>query len=196
MLVLVTPTDSLEADCVTVALNRTGVAATTSPGPDIGAVVLIASPGWFVDSGHARADDPDAPPLLVISPVVDDASQRLAHDLGAARLLGGETTTQRLADTIEHVVQAGTGSRVAAPADPSDVLRNLTGREREVVGLLGMGASNTDIASALDISYHTARTHVAHVLAKLGVTHRYAAVALARAGQRLTPATVARGGSP
>jgi DNA-binding NarL/FixJ family response regulator len=48
----------------------------------------------------------------------------------------------------------------------------LTEREREVLGLLGRGASNKEIASALFITERTARTHVSNILGKLGLARR------------------------
>jgi DNA-binding NarL/FixJ family response regulator len=49
---------------------------------------------------------------------------------------------------------------------------SLTPREMQVAMLLAEGRSNQDIASALDVSPHTARHHTQHVLAKLGVHSR------------------------
>ena len=54
----------------------------------------------------------------------------------------------------------------------------LTPREGEVLALLAHGASNKTIARALDISVHTAKFHVASVLAKLGARNRSDAVAI------------------
>nr|MBA2556462.1 response regulator transcription factor [Chloroflexota bacterium] len=48
----------------------------------------------------------------------------------------------------------------------------LTEREREVLGLLGRGASNKEIATALFITERTARTHVSNILGKLDLASR------------------------
>jgi DNA-binding NarL/FixJ family response regulator len=48
----------------------------------------------------------------------------------------------------------------------------LTDREREVLTLVARGLSNQDIAEELHISERTARTHVSHVIMKLGLVSR------------------------
>jgi two-component system, NarL family, response regulator LiaR len=48
----------------------------------------------------------------------------------------------------------------------------LTGRESEVMSLLARGWSNRRIARELEISEVTVRTHVSHILGKLGVSNR------------------------
>ena len=60
------------------------------------------------------------------------------------------------------------------PARPA-----LSSREFEVLQLLADGASNPDISKTLYISRRTAEHHVEHILAKLEVTSRTAAVAYA-----------------
>jgi DNA-binding NarL/FixJ family response regulator len=55
----------------------------------------------------------------------------------------------------------------------------LTPRENEVLALLASGASNKHIARALDISVHTAKFHVAALLAKLEARNRTDAIAIA-----------------
>ena len=55
----------------------------------------------------------------------------------------------------------------------------LTPREKEVLALLANGASNKHIARALDISVHTAKFHVAALLAKLQARNRTDAIAIA-----------------
>jgi len=62
-------------------------------------------------------------------------------------------------------------------AEPASV--DLTPREREVLELLARGASNKAIARRLEITPHTAKFHVAAIVAKLGATGRTDAVARA-----------------
>jgi DNA-binding CsgD family transcriptional regulator len=65
---------------------------------------------------------------------------------------------------------------VAGQSDDSEI--ELTAREREVLALLAHGASNKSIARELAISVHTAKFHVASLLAKLGARNRSDAVAI------------------
>jgi DNA-binding NarL/FixJ family response regulator len=59
-----------------------------------------------------------------------------------------------------------------APPVEMDRLRFLTDREREVVGLVGSGLSNDEIAARLYLSPATAKTHVSRSMIKLGVRDR------------------------
>jgi len=64
-----------------------------------------------------------------------------------------------------------------------DSMEPLTPREEEVIGLLATGLTNRDIAAMLYISEGTAKTHVEHIIRKLGVSDRVqAAVWAARNG--------------
>jgi DNA-binding NarL/FixJ family response regulator len=60
----------------------------------------------------------------------------------------------------------------------STLVPPLSAREREVLRRLACGESNAEIATVLDLSPHTVRTHVQNLLAKLGVHNRAAAVAV------------------
>jgi DNA-binding NarL/FixJ family response regulator len=66
------------------------------------------------------------------------------------------------------------------PAVSEEKLASLTHRERDVLRLIGRGASNAEIGEALFISEGTVRTHVHHLLRKLGIANRNQAILYAQ----------------
>jgi DNA-binding NarL/FixJ family response regulator len=85
--------------------------------------------------------------------------------------------TRRLVETFAPRVgaAAGTGGAGSGRGD----LSALTPRELEVLRLVARGMSNAEIAAALRVSEATVKTHVARILAKLGLRDRVQAVVLA-----------------
>jgi DNA-binding NarL/FixJ family response regulator len=99
--------------------------------------------------------------------------------------------TRRL---IEAFVAGGGATRASSPAaaavDTAGALGPLTPREREVLGLVGRGRSNGEIAEALVLSPLTVKTHLARLFAKLGARDRAQLVVAAYASGLVVPGQV------
>jgi DNA-binding NarL/FixJ family response regulator len=95
----------------------------------------------------------------------------------------------RPADLLDAVRVVAAGDALLAPAvtrrlieeftkrpeprqAPAAVMDEITEREREVLTLVGLGLSNTEIAARLHVSLSTAKTHVSRLLMKLGARDR------------------------
>jgi DNA-binding NarL/FixJ family response regulator len=113
----------------------------------------------------------DVPPEQLIAGIRSVAS-------GDALL--APSVTQRLIQ--EFVRRPPNGIRT-----PSPELSRLTAREVEVLRMMARGLSNGEIATELFVSETTVKTHVAHLLSKLGVRDRVQAVVFAYASGVVAP---------
>jgi DNA-binding CsgD family transcriptional regulator len=123
---------------------------------------------------------------VVAASMVPDAALAIEHGVPANMLwflqllfawligLSVRTEMRRLGQHVE--LKAG-----AEPASsrPTPELSVLTRRELEVLRLLACGHSNSELAGLLHIGEGTVKTHVARILAKLGLRDRLQAVVLA-----------------
>ena len=130
--------------------------------------------------------------VIVLTSFLDDDKLLPALRSGAAGYLLKNVEPRELARAVraahagetllDPVVAARLVETLAAEGD-DDPLDRLTPRERDVLVLIGRGFPNKRIASELQVSEKTVKTHVGHVLAKLGVSDRtQAAVVAVRAG--------------
>jgi DNA-binding NarL/FixJ family response regulator len=117
--------------------------------------------------------------LLKDAPVEELLAAVSAVAAGDAQL--SPAVTRRLLDQVAR--------RLPAPvAHGEDALGDLTEREREVLRLLALGLSNSEIAEALVVSEPTVKTHVSNVLRKLGLRDRVQAVIFAYENGLVAPA--------
>ena len=137
-------------------------------------------------SAHHERLDGSGYPLGLAAPNISVGARLLAAaDAWAERAGRGPPDLTRddgldpaCTAALRSSTEPGTGRRRqrsdSGPARPA-----LSTRELEVLRLLADGASNPDISKTLYISRRTAEHHVEHILTKLTVTSRTAAVAYA-----------------
>ena len=106
------------------------------------------------------------------------ASSYLLKDVSPDQLLDAIRAAHRgeprlHPDVARRLMEAARGTfERAARGTPEGPAANLTDRELDVVRLVAQGRSNREIAEAFVISEKTVKTHVGHLLAKLGLTDR------------------------
>jgi DNA-binding NarL/FixJ family response regulator len=134
-----------------------------------------------------------APRIIMLTTFDLDHYVYAALTAGASGFLLKDVTPEQLVGAVRLV---RSGDALLAPAitrrlverfarhdaDPPAIHRDLTAltpRELEVLGLLAHGLSNAELAARLHLSEATVKTHVARILAKLGLRDRVQAVVVA-----------------
>jgi len=151
--------------------------------PDV-AVVDVRMPPTHTDEGlraarQIRDELPDVS-VLVLSQYVEVAYARdlLAESAeGLGYLLKDRVTDiDAFAEAVRRVGEGGTAldpevvSQLLGRRRREDPLGELTGREREVLGLMAEGRSNAAIAAELVVTERAVEKHVTGIFAKLGLT--------------------------
>ncbi|MDM7855320.1 LuxR C-terminal-related transcriptional regulator [Cellulomonas alba] len=166
------------ADELVANLGRRGSSAAL---PDV-LVTDVRMPPTHTDEGlraaiHLRSLHP-ALPILVLSQYVE---QRYARELFAGDVRGlGYVLKDRVADVddfLEALARVAAGGTVIDPEVVAQILARsrrtdldtLTPREREVLGLMAEGRSNTAIADRLVVGLPAVEKHVTSILTKLGL---------------------------
>ena len=134
----------------------------------------------------------DGPRILVLTTFDLDDYVYDALQAGASGFLLKDVRAETLFDAV-RVVAAGDAllaprvtrrliaefARLRPRQVKPESLTELTPRETEILGLVAEGLSNHEIASRLVLSDETVKTHVSHVLRKLGLRDRAQAVVVA-----------------
>ncbi|CAM5652872.1 DNA-binding response regulator [Streptomyces avidinii] len=152
-----------------------------------------AAPTTSADTASAAPTGPGPrPKVLMLTTFDSDEYVFRALRVGAGGFLFKDTPPERLLAAIATVhagemlfspgALRGLVDTYAAPAPVCATrpgLDTLTPREREVLGLVGGGLSNADIAARLVLSPATVKTHVHRCMSKLGLSSRAQAVVVA-----------------
>ena len=130
--------------------------------------------------GAIRAEFPEAR-IIVLTTYAGDVHANRALKAGARAYLLKSLLRTELLDTIRavHAGQKRLVPEVAAEIAEHSTDEFLTGREVEVLRLIGAGNANKEIAALLSIAEETVKGHVKNILAKLGAKDRTHAVTIA-----------------
>ncbi|HEY2319124.1 MAG TPA: response regulator transcription factor [Solirubrobacteraceae bacterium] len=162
------------------------VAQATALKPDVILMDLVMPRLDGIGAMRALRERVPASRVIVLTSFLDDERLMPALQAGAAGYLLKDVEPAELARAvrsacadealIDPTVAArllhtlSSGHRPAGAA--ADGAEHLTRREREVLELIALGHSNKRIALELGVAEKTVKTHVGHLLAKLGVADR------------------------
>jgi DNA-binding NarL/FixJ family response regulator len=152
--------------------------------------------------------EPDGPRILILTTFDLDEYVYDALRAGASGFLLKDVTAERLFEAV-RVVAAGNALlaptitrrlisefallRPTPDAAFTAALSELTPRETQVLRLVADGLSNPEIAARLFVTEETVKTHVSHVLSKLGLRDRTQAVVTAYESGLVVPRSRAQG---
>ncbi len=127
---------------------------------------------------HGEVDDNDRESVLLLVDIAEATADRLDS---AEQLREQELRLRALSDQIKGLRIAGSDDdRHDRAAQFASTAALLTERERDILEDLLRGASNASIAESHTLSIETVKTHVKHILRKMGASNR--AELIARSG--------------
>jgi DNA-binding NarL/FixJ family response regulator len=148
------------------------------------------------------AEDPPVTRVVVLTTFDVDSHVYDALRAGASGFLLKNAPPEELVTAIRQVAAGGAlldpavtrrvieeFARTPAPGPPPREVAALTERELEVLQLVARGLANVEIAATLVVSEATVKTHVARMLAKLGLRDRVQAVVYAYERGLVRPGT-------
>jgi NarL family two-component system response regulator LiaR len=154
--------------------------------PDVVLMDMVMPDMDGVTATHAIRQQFPAVQVIALTSFKDKGLVQDALQAGAIGYLLKDVSADALAQAIRaaHAGRATLSSEAAqalvqAAAQPPTPGHDLTERERDVLALLVEGLNNRQIADRLVVSPSTIKSHVSHILAKLGVASRTEAAALA-----------------
>jgi DNA-binding NarL/FixJ family response regulator len=203
---ILSPADGFEvvAEC---ADGRQAVEELPAVRPDV-VLMDIRMPGVDGIAATAQLSGGDDPlPILVLTTFGEDDVLWGAIEAGAAGFVLKDSSAENLIAAVRAVSGGGAWfdpgvaprvldryRRVVAPATRDAArLDLLTEREHDVLRLMARGATNSEIAAALQVAEATVKTHVGSIFAKLGVRDRAAAIVFAYDHAVVTPGSTPPG---
>ena len=130
--------------------------------------------------------------LLVYETTRDTADYAIS--LGVRGILRSTLPAEAMLHCLERVEQGGIWLDKAAAADAMEARRTrLTARESQLIGLLGMGLKNREIAGTLGITEGTVKVYLSRLFQKLGAKDRFE---LALYGLKKAPPAASAGALP
>jgi DNA-binding NarL/FixJ family response regulator len=159
--------------------------------PDLLMLDLYLPDGNGLEMIHFRNEHLPTMRILVVTSSKAETDLMAALQAGADSYIMKDSTPEQLLKAVGNVLS---GENFLSPGATVILLKQmrqptaeakksfgpaLSAREEEILRYLASGASNSDIAATLHISESTLRTHLQHILTKLGLQNRTQAVVYA-----------------
>ena len=197
---ILSPDDGFEVvgECADGAEAVEAVAVAAAAGAEDGAIDVVLMDVRMprmdgIEATRRIGEQPDPPPVLVLTTFDDDELLWGAIEAGASGFVLKDTTADDLIAGVTAVAGGGawfdpavaprvlaTYRSVVAPSRrEAQRLDTLTEREQDVLRLIARAATNAEIAAALHVGEATVKTHVGSIFMKLGVRDRAGAIVYA-----------------